>query len=342
MSSSSVWRVVALVFGLGLSIPLSTECLAEVPTTRVVEFERKDSGEKRPVISCVAIESTTGLVASVGDDHLVRVAKLRDGVQMYRLTGHADWVRAAAFQPGGKVLATTGDDRRIILWDMATGSQSEVLPQPAAMTSLAYSVDGQLLAGVGFDGRVRVYQGTTLRWDLDGPGPALQAVVFSPDGKTLAAAGRTGRIRIWDVTTGQPLRDLDGGRWVRALAYAGDGSALASGGAGRTIRLWDAQSGQLMKESPVRPAEIRALVFCGPALLASGRTDCRIQVWDVATLQERTQFDKHTGTVSTLAWDGGNGMLVSGSYDTTVRMFFLGAGTSGATTQRPAATPGLR
>jgi WD40 repeat protein len=333
--------VTGLVLGLGL-MPLSTECAAEAPAAQVIELQQKDSGEKRPVISCVVVDSGAGLIASVGDDHLVRVAKSRDGSLLYRLEGHADWVRAAAFQPAGKVLATGGDDRRVILWDMATGTQREVLPQPSAVTSLSYSADGQLLAVAGFDGRVRVYQGTQVRWDLEGPGPALQAVTFSPDRKTFAAAGRTGRIRIWDAATGQAIRDLDGGRWVRALAYAGDGSALASGGAGRTIRLWNAQSGQLMKESPVRPAEIRSLVFCGPALLASGRTDCRIQVWDVATFQERKQYDNHTGTVATLAWDGSTGMLVSGSYDTTIRMFFLGAGTSDATTLRPSATPGLR
>jgi WD40 repeat protein len=333
--------VTGLILGLVL-MPLSIECAAQAPTMRVIDLERKDNGEKRPVVSCVVIESGAGLMASVGDDHLVRVAKIRDGALLYRLEGHSDWVRAAAFQPGGKTLATGGDDRRVILWDMATGTQREVLPQASAVSSVSYSADGQQLACAGFDGRVRVYQGTQLRWDLEGPGPALQAVVFSPDRKTLAAAGRAGRIRIWDVATGQAIRDLDGGRWVRALAYTGDGSALASGGAGRTIRLWDSQSGQLVKESPVRPAEIRSLAFCGPALLASGRTDCRIQVWDVATFQERAQFDKHTGTVSTLAWDGSSGMLVSGSYDTTIRMFFLGAGTSDATTQRPPMSPGLR
>jgi WD40 repeat protein len=57
--------------------------------------------------------------------------------------------------------------------------------------------------------------------------------------------------------------------------------------------------------------------------LAAGGSDDLIRVWDLATRSEQLRLVGHTGSVSALAWDSQAEVLISGSFDTTVRLWLL-------------------
>ena len=69
---------------------------------------------------------------------------------------------------------------------------------------------------------------------------------------------------------------------------------------------------------------VLSLAFCGPAKLAAGGSDNLIRLWDLATRSEQYRLVGHTGSVTTLVWDAEASVLVSGSFDTTVRFWRLG------------------
>jgi len=63
------------------------------------------------------------------------------------LRKHQDVVNALAFSPDGKTIASGGDDRTAIVWDVATAKVKRTLKDhDLTVTSLAFSPDGQLLA----------------------------------------------------------------------------------------------------------------------------------------------------------------------------------------------------
>ena len=284
--------------------------------------------EKQPVISSVAIDPAGKLLAAVGDDHLVRLFDLQTGKLLHRLAFHCDWVKAAAFRPDGRVLATAGADRRIRLWDMATvaaGRGPRDLPgQLPAVHTLAYNPDGRILAVAGFGDKVWVFdadQGQPLR-ELAAPGGDIRAIAFSPDGTRMAAAGRAGVVRLWDIDAGRLVADVQvSTRRICALAYSPDGKFLAVAGQQRIVRLLDAASGKPMADLPERPGEVLALCFCGPNVLASAGSGNVIHLWDLATGQEQRRLVGHTGSITTLVLDQHTQTLISGSYDTTVRLW---------------------
>ena len=60
---------------------------------------------------------------------------------------HQDVVNALAFSPDGKTLASGGDDRTAILWDVATAKAKRTLKNhDLTVTSLSFSPDGLVLA----------------------------------------------------------------------------------------------------------------------------------------------------------------------------------------------------
>jgi hypothetical protein len=79
--------------------------------------------------------------------------------------GHTSEVHAISFTPNGRTMATSGEDHRVCLWDLATQRHSQLLGfRPGAV---AFAPDGKTLAvGVWLSKSVRI-------WDLDRAGSLL-------------------------------------------------------------------------------------------------------------------------------------------------------------------------
>src|SRR5262249_42558214 len=138
--------------------------------------------------------------------------KLTGAGEKLVLAGHDGMVPDVAFSPDGKVLASAGKDRKVKLWDVATGQLRRTLPNPestfeSSIQSVDFSPDCRLLATGQFGPAAQPVQ----VWDLatgkafvppdDGLGQSGYGVAFSPDGKVLAACGNG--LTLWRVTQGE-------------------------------------------------------------------------------------------------------------------------------------------
>ena len=149
----------------------------------------------------------------------------------------------------------------------------------------------------------------------------LRAVAFSRDGSRLVAGGRDGHVRMWNVADAAVVQDWEAhGHRIRALVFSPEGDQLASAGEDRQIHVWDVATSQEKARLDAGGAKVLSICFCGSGRLAAGSSDNLIRVWDLGTQQLIGTFTGHTGSVAALACSDKGQILVSGGFDTTVRL----------------------
>lgn len=162
------------------------------------------------------------------------------------LLGELDSVgRVLALSPDGKLLAVTGRNRGIKVWDTASRKLVHDWPTKTPVWSLGFSPDGSELLSAGWSSDVSL-------WPLDGrsqprtfPCGPLHAwsAVFSTDGNTIATTSSDQTVRLWDRTSLQLMSILHGhDNEVWCAAFSPDGKFLASGGKDHNVMLWSLAS----------------------------------------------------------------------------------------------------
>ncbi|MBI2300639.1 MAG: PD40 domain-containing protein, partial [Armatimonadetes bacterium] len=236
-----------------------------------------DTGGHAGVVRQVLFTPDGARLVSIGDDKVIRVWDASSGDLLRTIRGPsapgpAGALLAAALAPDGSTLAVGGlgvpctaehwGDIRF--FDPRTGKLTRLTNvHRDAVTALAFSPDGKLLASAGADGLAAVtlvaVGRVERRWrDRDG---ALTSVAWSPDGNRLAAANEHGEVVIWTRGADEPGRIKAHGAEATCVAWSPDGKLLAGGGLDKRVRLWDAQTGRSQLDPPALKDGASALAF---------------------------------------------------------------------------------
>jgi RNA polymerase sigma factor (sigma-70 family) len=246
-------------------------------------------------------------------------------VHQFAIKG-AHQIFPVAFSPDEKLLgalAQIGNERSILVWDVAT--KKEVFAKPFATNvwsdQLAFSPDGKrLLVSFGSDDL------GMFCWDIATAKQLWQNKQFRPPSMVIAPDGR-----IYSSVHTQPVLDLATGEPVE-LAVKPPGSRLNDSRLtltpdGRTL-LISTEKGLVIWE--LAATKFRLIPGAGEEVVVfpDGETvltnSGMLQRWDLATgkaLWPNNFDDGHAGEVTALAFSADGRTLVSGSLDGSVRLW---------------------
>jgi WD40 repeat protein/predicted Ser/Thr protein kinase len=236
------------------------------------------------VTRCLAFAPDDSLLASVGDDNVVRLWDVHSGALRNALRVPTDRVHGMAFSPDGRWLVTVGGDGKARFWDVTARQDREALITASpALTRLAWAPDGRLAATIDQDRAVQLWDTTTWReaGRLAGHFGDVRDLAFSPDSRVLATASIDRTVQLWDVARRQRQACLEHGTAVLCVAFNLDNRTLATGANNGEVILWDPVRGvRLLSLGPHR-AGVNSLAFAPDGrTLASASGDRTVQLWD--------------------------------------------------------------
>ncbi|MCL6590461.1 MAG: WG repeat-containing protein [Firmicutes bacterium] len=246
--------------------------------------------------------------------------------------GHTDRLRAVAFSPDGKLIASGSDDKTVKLFNADTGTLIRTFTgHTDYVWSVDFSPDGKTLLSCSDDRTIRLWEVVTGNVSMicKGHNGNVRAAAFSPDGRWIASGGGDKTIRLWDVSAGKSIRVFGSlltghSKPIQTLAFSPDGSYLASGSHDRTIKIWEAATGKLVRTLKGHAEEIYALTFSPDgSIIASGGED-GLHLWDFHT---GTIVKSFRGRVWAIAFSPDGRFLASGGgHDKAVNMKEVASG----------------
>jgi WD40 repeat protein len=160
------------------------------------------------------------IAAAISPDSEVLVTDCNRSITVWDLRGNQslfdskqtlkNYVRVLAFSPDGKTLAAgigggwghSESPGGVVFWDAPGFKErpSGILLPGDTILSLAFSPDGKLLAGGGYDGCLRLWSTATQKEVARLFTNATSTrVAFSPDGKTVVTTGEANTIEMWNT-----------------------------------------------------------------------------------------------------------------------------------------------
>jgi eukaryotic-like serine/threonine-protein kinase len=221
------------------------------------------------------------------------------------------------------------------LWQLAHEDRLTLRAQVDRFADVAFSPDGQTLAGLEGKGRIQLWDRHTgelrlttgvmtqaRRADLGG---GVGAIAFSPDGRSLAGPGPDASLALYAVDTGLLTLRFEGPpEAVLKLAWSPDGRTLVAGLAKHRMRVWDARDGHLIQNFfGAHDGPVAAVAF-GPngLTIVSGSYDHTVKLWSPEDrVHPRAVLKGHTDEVHAVAFSPDGRRVASAGRDRTLRLW---------------------
>lgn len=248
-----------------------------------------------------SVRSGTCLVRFANDGRYLVTGHYNGKIRLYdadtlqprrTLSGHNSFANGIDVSPDGTTLASVGDDHLIRFWDLESGRETgSVEADEGHVHRVWYALDGELILSSGEQPEVKLWDPLKLeiidRFDGYATSPnhgIKNRLVCSPDRRRCVAADQYETARVYDLKTREVICKLDVGP----------------------------------------PGYIRCLQFSpGGRLIAGGRVNQEITLWDADTGRVLQRFHGHLDDVQDIAFHPDGNLFASSDKSGIVRTWRL-------------------
>jgi hypothetical protein len=234
MNSSSIVAVGFLGEGKQLLTATATGVMSihNLSEKRVIHQVKMADGLK-----CVSLCPTQRTLAAGSDNGTLRILSYPElATKVTVAKAHTGPITAIAFSPYGSLVASTGADRRIVLWNGSAAQQLYALRNKTPVNDLAFSADGSRLATCSKEEVITVWNLALVRpqlaivgldWDL----PSRLVPTSTWEAPQPPPAVKTTRLELAPAKAGKTAPRVDASNILAALYRDGRYQEVITAGA---------------------------------------------------------------------------------------------------------------
>lgn len=227
---------------------------------------------------------------------------------------------------GDEYVATAGYDNQVICWDQRTGRAVSRSFHDHLANQCQFAPDGKHLLTSSSDYTARLWTVPDLRLVavLGDQQDDVEMSVFHPVKELVATASRDHRVRVYDFSGRLLHRFVGHTADVISVEWARGADELISSSDDGTIKRWSLASGGMTDDLDMDGVETDTIAISSSGTIFAGNDEGQIIV---VTDGESTTVPAHDAGIKRLVLDDTRHLLVSLSYDRTMRLWDVSSGT---------------
>ena len=288
--------------------------LGSEPRSRAINL-RNFAAHKKQVL-CTKIGRKSGqIVATGGEDALVKVWHVANDEPLMTLTGHKSAVTCVAFNGSEDVLVAGSESGSVRLWDLNSEQQSAVSKvyqggHRSSITCIDFHPFASYFATGSLDTNLKVWDSRAVKECVQTykggqfeEKETVSSVKFTPDGKWIVSGGDDGTVKIYDLMAGKMFKKLQTHRSsVTCIDFHPSEFLVATGSADRTVQILGLDGGmELISKSDIFPSGIKSVQFSpndGSSLLSFCNEGLKVHSWNESNMRCIDNVDAKWGNIS--------------------------------------------
>jgi WD40 repeat protein len=273
-------------------------------------------------ISTVAF-SPDGRRVLTASEKIARLWDVDSGKEV-RSLNHDSSVSTATFSPDGRLIVTASQDKAAHVWDVDTGSQTNVLRgHEDYLFSAAFSSDGRRIVTASNDKTARIWDaetGNETRRPINFDDLVSFVAIDASGQRGVLLAGdilnkRRGVAGIWSPQDGTVVRWLRGHKGgVTSVIFSTNGRLILTASFDGTARLWNAETGEdIGVLQGHRNTVIKASFDPSGQRAVTASWDGTVRIWDVDSQQEITRLRGNTTYVTSVLFSPDGRRVITAS-----------------------------
>ncbi|KAK5089805.1 U3 snoRNP protein [Exophiala xenobiotica] len=236
-------------------------------------------------------------------------------------------LKCASFHPTSGLLTVCFANGLFSLYELPSFSAIHTLSMAASpISTISMNKTGEWLAlGSAKTGQLLVWEHQSESNILKQSShlDTMTTLSFSPDSSRIITGADDGLIKIWDIFSGFHIATFtEHSSAITGSAYSRRGNVLFTSSLDGSVRAWDMLRYRNFRTFTAPQRLSFACLAIDPAaevVCAGSHDSFDIYLWSVQTGALLDQLSGHEGPISTLAFTPDGRMLVSGSWDRTIR-----------------------
>jgi WD40 repeat protein len=213
-------------------------------------------------------------------------------------------VRAAAFSPDGKWIATASEDKTAVIWNRENLYDTTTIRHPNFVMNVTFSPDSKFVLTACKDGIARLYKMGSWKEpaaELSGHQKSIRSVAFSPDGNLIVTGSEDSTASVWQRTaegkwepktklgesaantgsTAPAVAKPSSGHtnFVQTAAFSHDGKFIVTASRDNTTKIWQVDQGMMLQTLQDENVVRDAVFGTADQVIVTGNESCQIKVW---------------------------------------------------------------
>jgi energy-coupling factor transporter ATP-binding protein EcfA2 len=194
------------------------------------------------IVEVLAVSPGADWLACGGMNADIKMIPLNGSDSTYELNGHSGRIRSLVFSFDGKSLYSAALDGKVLKWDLAARTSTDMATDRMQITSIDLSSNGRYLAGVSNEGKALVWdpENNSDRFRIESAGKAINTIRFKPGEEVIAVGYDDGTVEMWDMSSKEKTSEfMTNAGQVNDIRFNSKHLQMATTGSMGGLKIWD-------------------------------------------------------------------------------------------------------